>query len=43
MNRACQVCGIIYFHVRAEDGVLICHNNHIQHYWNGAYLVPIVI
>jgi hypothetical protein len=42
MNRICGECGIIYFHIR-DDGVLICHNGHIIHRWNGMQMVPIVL
>jgi hypothetical protein len=41
MNKACSVCGNTSFKI--IDNVLMCHNNHIMHTWNGAYLVPIFV
>ena len=43
MNKGCSLCGNTYFHIRAEDNVLVCHNGHVMHSWNGVYMYPVVI
>jgi len=43
MNRACSMCGITYFHIRAEDGILECHNGHVMHAWNGYQMLPVML